>query len=62
MTWKPVWSATTPGRTASPPRGRPTRSPTYRELRRLYEDRQISDTTRRRIQRALDLEETGLTE
>jgi CPA1 family monovalent cation:H+ antiporter len=33
-----------------------------RELRRLSDDRQISDTTRHRIQRALDLEETGLTE
>ncbi|MEZ0069374.1 Na+/H+ antiporter [Streptacidiphilus sp. MAP12-20] len=30
------------------------------ELGRLYEERQISDTTRRRIQRALDLEEAGL--
>jgi Na+/H+ antiporter len=33
-----------------------------RELQRLYDDHQVSDTTRRRIQRALDLEETGLTE
>jgi CPA1 family monovalent cation:H+ antiporter len=30
------------------------------ELSRLYEERQISDTTRRRIQRGLDLEEAGL--
>ena len=30
------------------------------ELQRLYESRQITDTTRRRVQRALDLEETGL--
>jgi CPA1 family monovalent cation:H+ antiporter len=30
------------------------------ELRRLYESREISDTTRRRVQRSLDLEETGL--
>lgn len=30
------------------------------ELHRLYEAREITDTTRRRVQRALDLEETGL--
>jgi CPA1 family monovalent cation:H+ antiporter len=30
------------------------------ELRRLYEDHRISDTTRRRLQHELDLEETGL--
>jgi CPA1 family monovalent cation:H+ antiporter len=33
-----------------------------RELQRLYDTRQISDTTRRRIQRTLDLEDTGLAE
>jgi len=32
------------------------------ELLRLYEDRQINDGTRRRLQRALDLEESGLRE
>ncbi|GHF04561.1 Na+/H+ antiporter [Streptomyces morookaense] len=31
------------------------------ELQRLYEDNKISNTTRRRLQRALDLEEAGLT-
>jgi CPA1 family monovalent cation:H+ antiporter len=31
-----------------------------RELRRLYEANQVSDATRRSIQRALDLEEAGL--
>ncbi|GAA2752397.1 Na+/H+ antiporter [Kitasatospora cinereorecta] len=30
------------------------------ELRRLYDDHRISDTTRRQLQRDLDLEETGL--
>jgi CPA1 family monovalent cation:H+ antiporter len=30
------------------------------ELRRLYDDHEISDTTRRRLQHELDLEETGL--
>ncbi len=30
------------------------------ELRRLYDAHQVSDTTRRRLQRDLDLEETGL--
>ncbi|MEV4613199.1 Na+/H+ antiporter [Kitasatospora sp. NPDC049258] len=30
------------------------------ELRRLYDDHRISDTTRRRLQRDLDLEEAGL--
>ncbi|MFI1628191.1 Na+/H+ antiporter [Streptomyces noursei] len=31
------------------------------ELQRLYEENKISNTTRRRLQRALDLEEAGLT-
>ncbi|MFF3905721.1 hypothetical protein ACFYZJ_06855 [Streptomyces sp. NPDC001848] len=30
------------------------------ELRRLYDERAISDTTRRRLQRSLDLEEARL--
>lgn len=30
------------------------------ELQRLYETHEISDTTRRRIQRSLDLEDLGL--